>query len=171
MTEARFWALVEDSLQKSEGAFDAQEEAFRQSLLALPVAEVESAARILSNLKNSAYRFDLWAAAYLAGGGCSDDSFMDFRSWLISRGRSAYESVTDNPDNLADLDPGEDYFFEGFQYVPAAVYRELSKQELKDLPEQPDDPENDDWDFNFDDEKEMSRRLPRIWDKVREERD
>lgn len=30
-----------------------------------------------------AYRRDLWAAAYHANGGCSDDGFIDFRIWLI----------------------------------------------------------------------------------------
>ena len=32
------------------------------------------------------YRRDLWAAAYLIGGGCSDDSFIDFRAGLILQG-------------------------------------------------------------------------------------
>ena len=32
------------------------------------------------------YRCDLWAAAYLIGGGCSDDSFIDFRAGLIAQG-------------------------------------------------------------------------------------
>lgn len=32
------------------------------------------------------YRRDLWAAAYIIGGGCSDDSFIDFRAGLIAQG-------------------------------------------------------------------------------------
>jgi hypothetical protein len=32
------------------------------------------------------YRWDVWAAAYLIGGGCSDDSFTDFRAGVIALG-------------------------------------------------------------------------------------
>ena len=32
------------------------------------------------------YRWDMWAAAYLIGGGCSDDGFIDFRAGLIAQG-------------------------------------------------------------------------------------
>ncbi|MFD6293827.1 DUF4240 domain-containing protein [Streptomyces sp. NPDC060235] len=42
------------------------------------------------------------AAAYLIGGGCSNDSFMDFRAGLIALGRDWYEKATADPDSLAD---------------------------------------------------------------------
>lgn len=48
------------------------------------------------------YRWDLWAAAYLIGGGCSDDAFIDFRARIIAQGRDWHEKVTASPDNLAD---------------------------------------------------------------------
>lgn len=40
------------------------------------------------------YRWDLWAAAYLIGGGCSDDAFIDFRARIIAQGRGWHEKVT-----------------------------------------------------------------------------
>jgi len=68
-----------------------------------------------------AYRWDLWGAAYLAEGGDSDDGFLYFRIWLVSKGRSSFEAVLDHPDDLADLDlaPGPDgvYEFEEFGYI------------------------------------------------------
>ena len=36
------------------------------------------------------YRWDVWAAAYLIGGGCSDDAFIDFRAGIIAQGRDWY---------------------------------------------------------------------------------
>ena len=36
---------------------------------------------------DDSYRWDLWGAAYLANGGCSDDGFDYFRGWLIGQGR------------------------------------------------------------------------------------
>lgn len=43
------------------------------------------------------YRWDVWAAAYLIGGGCSDDSFMDFRAGLIAQGRDWYQKAAASP--------------------------------------------------------------------------
>lgn len=45
------------------------------------------------------YRYDLWAAAYLIGGGCSDDSFTDFRAGLIGQGCDWYEQATTSSDS------------------------------------------------------------------------
>lgn len=42
------------------------------------------------------------AAAYLIGGGCSDDGFTDFRFGVIAQGRDWYEKAAACPDSLAD---------------------------------------------------------------------
>jgi hypothetical protein len=49
-----------------------------------------------------AYHRDLWGAAYCANGGCSDDGFIDFRSWLILQGRDVFQTVVSDPNALAD---------------------------------------------------------------------
>ena len=41
---------------------------------------------------DQAYSWPLWGAAYVINGGCSDDTFTDFRAALISRGRQAFEA-------------------------------------------------------------------------------
>ncbi|MCF2533984.1 DUF4240 domain-containing protein [Yinghuangia soli] len=58
--------------------------------------------RCFTELSDAAYRWDAWAAAYLIGGGCSDDSFIDFRAGLTLQGRDWYERALVNPDNLAE---------------------------------------------------------------------
>ncbi|MGX2996017.1 DUF4240 domain-containing protein [Streptomyces sp. JNUCC 64] len=52
-------------------------------------------------LHGAVYRWDVWAAAYLIGGGCSDDGFIDFRAGLIGLGREWYEKAAASPDSLA----------------------------------------------------------------------
>ncbi len=67
---------------------------------------------------DKAFTHSLWAAAYIIGGGCSDDAFADFRATLISHGRATFERVLKNPETLADMDLTEETaFYEGFQYV------------------------------------------------------
>lgn len=55
---------------------------------------------ILHEQNRRAFRSDLWALAYLLQGGCSDDAFEAFRSWLILQGRTMFESVLEDPDNF-----------------------------------------------------------------------
>ena len=52
------------------------------------------------NLARS-YTWELWGAAYVINGGCSDDCFEYFRAALIMRGRSTFETALVNPDSLA----------------------------------------------------------------------
>lgn len=54
-------------------------------------------------LSDLAYTNSLWGAAYLIEGGCSDDSFMDFRDGLILQGRKTFERTLADPDSLAFL--------------------------------------------------------------------
>lgn len=53
-------------------------------------------------LHGAVHRWDVWAAACLIGGGCSDDPFMDFRAGLIIQGRDWFERAAAAPDSLAD---------------------------------------------------------------------
>lgn len=54
----------------------------------------------LWQLINLAHTSDLWAAAFVINGGCSDDAFMDFKHWLVSIGKSGYYNALKNPDGL-----------------------------------------------------------------------
>ncbi|WP_415954519.1 DUF4240 domain-containing protein, partial [Streptomyces sp. KLOTTS4A1] len=56
----------------------------------------------MDRLDTAIDRWDVWAAGYLIGGGCSDDSFMDFKAGIIGLGRTWYERVVRCPDDLAE---------------------------------------------------------------------
>ena len=96
---------------------DLQAERMRRILSAMPVEDVLEFDRIFGELYWDAYHWDLWAAAYIIEGGCSDDGFMDFRSWLISMGREVYKAAMADAESLAEVAarPGvERTRFEGF---------------------------------------------------------
>lgn len=42
----------------------------------------------------------LWGAGFVVVGGMSDDGFHYFRSWIIGRGKAAFEMALSNPDGL-----------------------------------------------------------------------
>jgi hypothetical protein len=75
--------------------------------------------------------------------------------------------ILNDPDTLADLEGRPDIPYmqaEGFQYVTGDVYRELTGrdlwQEMREAPLPLTDPEGEE--FDFDDEREMLRRYPRL---------
>ena len=84
---------------------DAEEVAVRTLTLltALPPDEIAALAQPLWDLRSLSHKWDLWGAAYLLNGGCSDDGFEYFRGWLITQGREAFERVVTDPDTLAEL--------------------------------------------------------------------
>lgn len=81
MNEDQFWALIAKSHEKSSECEGQAEELTR--LLALQTAvEIQLFDNIFSTKIETAYRWDLWGAAYIINGGCSDDGFEYFRCWL-----------------------------------------------------------------------------------------
>jgi hypothetical protein len=124
-------------------------------LATIPRVEAEEFETHFVTFLYRAYRWDLWRAAFLIAGGCSDDGFMDFRLWLISMGRSAYENALRDPDSLAEVVSDESieaFFFEGFGPEPI---------EGLELPEHPSRPVGTRFTYSDD---EFRRHLPRLWE-------
>ena len=72
-------------------------------LALLSADEIISFDKIFNAYRKAAYRWDLWGAAYLINGGCSDDGFEHFRRWLIGQGQTVFDAALADPDSLADL--------------------------------------------------------------------
>ncbi|MFD8019025.1 DUF4240 domain-containing protein [Streptomyces lavendulae] len=152
MNKQQFWQLIEAARNQASNPNDGEAVAREAtSLLASrPVEEIVAAEQVLWDLMVDSYSNPLWAAAYLANGGCSDDGFDYFRGWLIAQGWEAFERVVADPDALAELPIVQASAADGVEQLPASAptirYREL-------------DPT---WNFDFDDHDEMTRRLPRL---------
>ncbi|MGP4011414.1 DUF4240 domain-containing protein [Streptomyces sp. 4N124] len=167
-----FWALIEQARQQAPDTADADAIAREATALlaARPPQEVISAHQAVYQLLADSYRAPLWAAAYMINGGCSDDGFDYFRGWLILQGREVFEQALADPQALADnptvrLVAPEGYELECEDALNIAwqAHLNLTGQEIPDTvptARYPDlDPE---WDFDFDDSDELTRRLPRL---------
>jgi hypothetical protein len=168
----RFWEIVSQSRadfdpKLRDGNMDRQEQRLAEILGALPPREIVEFEHRFHELKEKAYRWDLWAAAYIIQGGCSDDGFMDFRNWLLSMGRGVYEAALRDPESLLEVAsaPGvEDVSFEGFGYVAPQVYEDKTGEEIPAPPSGygARDPAGEPWSEEGDD---LARRLPKLWAK------
>lgn len=111
---------------------------------------------------------DLWAAAYLINGGCSDEGFDSFRGWLIAHGRETVARSVKSPDSLAEMpavrsaaDSGAVFEAGEVLSIAAEAYALATGAELPAGGRPVTRPDAADlWDF--DDEEEMQRRLPRL---------
>ncbi|MBO4164591.1 DUF4240 domain-containing protein [Micromonospora antibiotica] len=116
----------------------------------------------------ASYRVDLWGAAYLINGGCSDDGFEYFRGWLMTQGRAVFAAAVTAPDSLAEVPrvrsaalSGEEFECEDMLAVPWDAYRKATATDLPAERDRVPVPDlNDFWDF--DDEQEARRRLPKL---------
>ena len=130
--------------------------------------EIVAWARHLDKVMVASGTQDLWAAAYLINGGCSDEGFDNFRGWLIAHGREIVARSARAPDTLAEMpavraaaENGAIFEAEEVLSIGAEAYALATGSQLPAGEDQPTRPDAADlWDF--DDEEEMQRRLPRL---------
>ncbi|HKD26700.1 MAG TPA: DUF4240 domain-containing protein [Xanthobacteraceae bacterium] len=169
MPADQFWQIIERAA-RSDHDPDAHVEALRVVLRELCPEEIISFEVAFRRYLNQAYNWDLWGAAYVVHGGCSDDGFEYFRRWLISRGREVYEPALADPDSLAQLEvrPGPDgaWEFEEIYYVANQVFEEKGGEcDVRDYSEPEaglDGPGPSGEPFKDDDEH-LCRRYPNLW--------
>ena len=161
MDELKFWETVDSAHDRSNGNMDEKCDLIRAALSKLPKDDARAFSVLFDSMMDRAYSWPLWGAAYVINGGCSDDTFADFRSSLISRGRYAFESALSDPESLATDDYDEDaWFYEGYQYavtdgVEAAVGSVVSRESPH-----PDEPSGQAWD-----EEKVFDLYPRLAEK------
>lgn len=126
--------------------------------------------RSLRELLAASYRNDLWAAAYLINGGASDDGFDYFRGWLVTQGRAVFERALADPDSLAALPAvaeavleGEELESEDVLVAARGAYERMTGTGIPPgAPVTVPELGPAGWDFDFDEEQEMRRHLPRL---------
>jgi len=164
MNNVDFWNLIDKSREAADGDADAQIDQLRSLLSKLQPEEIVDFSRIFAELHANAYTWGLWGAAYVIGGGCSDDGFRDFRGWLISRGQKIYERATELPDSLADVvAEDEETQVEGFEYVSWEAWSEATGRDSDEFPDhgipQTATPKGKSW---KEDEVELARLYPKL---------
>ncbi|MEV7831240.1 DUF4240 domain-containing protein [Streptomyces subrutilus] len=177
METDEFWHLIE-AARSQAGERRTFDQALVELLAARSKREILDYQEQFDELHHALYRWDVWAAAYLIGGGCSDDSFIDFRAGVIAQGRGWYERIALDPDELAEhplvvtaADAHDDLFYESVNYSARYAFKQLTggeedfhqawehyrstrarEQVNADMGE----------DFDFDDDEQMRHRLPRL---------
>jgi hypothetical protein len=167
MDHNQFWHLVDSTRGQPDRVAKLAE-----SLAAHTPDDIIRFRLIYDDLIQAANRVDLWGAAHVINGGCTDDGFSYFREGLIELGRPVFEAAVRDPDSLADaIKPGE--VLEGTEGLGAAAQdawvaktggTEEAFFEAVDAADEKTDrgaPEEGAW-WKFDDPAEVRDRLPRL---------
>ncbi|KZX16117.1 DUF4240 domain-containing protein [Methanobrevibacter curvatus] len=187
MNKEIFWELIGDSFKEANWDSEKEIEILINKLSKYNKEEILKFAKIYQIYSNESYKSKLWAAAYILNGGCSDDCFDYFRGWLISRGEEPFLNALLDPDSIVDLDlDGSDYYEnEDMLSVPVHAYSKslgsddllidkfyedfnnhnLDEIEEKEIIDSINFAEDVDMEWNEDDENELRKILPRLYEK------
>jgi len=142
-----FWNTIDRTREVGGSDPDARIDALRDELAPLPPVELQAFQNHYDRLSGSAYRWDIWGAAYVMLGGCSDDGFHYFRDWLISEGRTTFEAALADPDSLADLPRIDVAENESYGYVALELFEKAESGELdRDMSTEGTEPLGERWD-------------------------
>src|SRR4051794_27407585 len=178
-----FWAVIARATADRPGSPAQVAERAAADLAARDPEEIVAWGRHLDKVMVASGTQDLWAAAYLINGGCSEDGFDGFRGGVIAHGRDAGARSVREPDSLAEMPAGRGGAGDGAglegggglalaaaAHSPGPRARPPTRKKAyaqatgSDLPtgKRPvTRPEAADlWDF--DNEEEMQKRLPRL---------
>lgn len=161
MTRDEFWKIIDRARKDAE---DAEEVAatVEEKLIELPDEEIVSFGSHIDHLMLDAYRWDLWAVAYIIQGGCSDDGFDYFCGWLIANGRKRWEAAMADPESVGRYAEEDEAECEEMLSVAMSAYRKKTGNELplETSLQWPESPAGKAWS-----EEELEMLYPKLWRK------
>jgi hypothetical protein len=158
-----FWKLIDDARAASGGAGEPQVARLQGALEKLAPEEIIDFDRIFDQLMQESYTWDLWGAAFIVNGGCSDDGFVYFRAWLIAQGDPPFRAALADPESLASVAPvGGGAALESLTYVANKAYRGKMGKSMPPTTagNVQREPSGESWE-----EEELEEMFPRLWAK------
>jgi hypothetical protein len=132
MDEDQFWKVIQTTKDNSNGDFEEQQEELANELRKLTAGDIILFGNRFRFFRGQANTWELWGAIYIIHGGCSDDSFNDFREWVIGQGKEFYYRTIKDPESLVDFDTDsmDEVEWEGLGYIPSTVFEEMTGQDM-----------------------------------------
>lgn len=126
MNAEMFWELIERAKQASNGSIEKQTAILIDILSGFELKDIIEFEAQYVQKQNEAYHQLLWEACEFITCGGGEQNFLNFRAWLISRGKAVFTKALENPDSLheiLDAENREDARYELFSYVASKAYR------------------------------------------------
>lgn len=124
MNKDKFWAMI-DTARNKAGNWQDMIAPMQKSLEALSVQDIAKWQGIFVEYTHLASDDKVLGSAICIRNGISDDTFIDFRAWLIAQGKETYLTTLANPDSLAQNTAVQAFFKEsiGEKYQPSDGFK------------------------------------------------
>lgn len=133
LREKDFWRIIKKSRTLLSRTPDAQQQRLIRLLTKRSLPEIITFDRMYQYFMGLANTWDLRAAAQIVCGDAHDQAFVDFRGWLVSRGKKHYYRVLEDPEHLEDLIPvGDPCDWHGFDFCAVEAYEQITGIPLAD---------------------------------------
>lgn len=161
MNENQFWKIIQAAKDNADGDYEQQQEELANALRKLTPDDLILFGNTFLYFRGQANTWELWGAIYIIHGGCGDDSFNDFREWVIGQGKDFYHRTVTNPETLVDVDRDkiEDVEWKGLGHVPATVFEALTGQDMPYPYQEKLETTGKEWTEEGDDLRQMFPRL------------
>jgi hypothetical protein len=158
MDDSLFWQLIVDARRDALNPAHFLER-LSAALARFKASAIKNFQVLLRQRLAQLYSWDLWALAYIARGGCSDDEFVDFRAWLVSQGPELFTAALDEPELLAErMQPDWDLQCEGLAYAALNAHVERQGREMRLAAFRPGLPRGESWQ-----PEDLPLRYPHWW--------
>ena len=132
ITDDRFWAIIDEA--RSGSSASASPKALSRVLSPLSDREVSAFGHMFYEKLCTLNSWRLWAAGdIIFGVGMSGDSFHYFRSWIIGKGKSAFDTAMKNPDELGPWIDSREVNNELLEYVAVELMQRRGGQDPREL--------------------------------------
>jgi hypothetical protein len=173
LDEDLYWSIIEKSRLEHKNQED-QEVFLSSEIEKLSPKDIIGFRLRTDKLLFDTYNSELWCAAYIMNGGCSDAGFDYFRCWLISKGKDVFYKAKSNPDSLiSEVEEGKtSYEFEGFWFVAMNAFLNKTDQEIYSYIDYENFTTNDenypliDFNWNVDNPQSMEKVCPLLYKKM-----
>jgi hypothetical protein len=126
-----FWDTIEKTRENTSSSAE-QIELLIAELELFKAAEIRKFQTLLQQKMAELYHWDIWAVAYLAQGGCSDDAFEAFRPWIILQGQTVYQLALKDVKTLsAHVPSGQETQADGLLFAPAIAYENRAGKPMR----------------------------------------
>ena len=151
MDRSRVWAFIDDTRTVCDDCPERHATSLAARLERLDPDEIVEFEEHWRELDAAAYRWELWAAAYLLNGGCDEECFEHFRSYVIGLGEGVYTRALEDPDSLVFLARGPSRQFAhdaaALGEAAAEAYARVTGLGIPEVgPELPFEPAGQEWD-------------------------
>ena len=121
--EPLFWKLISYARKNAADKYEFIEN-LKNALETFRPNELRNFQKHLLTNLNELNLWDLWALAYIVRRGCGDDGFDYFKSWVISKGKEAFNTVLSLDENKLQSVFDEDPQLEELMSLASEVYED-----------------------------------------------